>query len=253
MDEIVSSVQDINRQDFDIASSVKNGVLYLKDNEFEWKPHFFVLTESKMFYSEPCEDNQEHDEDSDDEAHLSSSFMRPSNAASRASKNDVDQTELHFSEPWFHRIVQNGRSIAVDLIKQHAHLSNGTFLVRPSETFVGGYSLSFLRKGEVHHVPIRDRQLENGHVRYYLVDQVYFDSLYSLICHYKMHPLKSAKFNILLGSPVPPQNPHEGKQWFHPNVTRQQAENMLANISVDGAFLVRPGERVAGSFAISFR
>ena len=48
----------------------------------------------------------------------------------------------------FHRIVQNGRSIAVDLIKKHAHLGDGTFLVRPSETFVGAYSLSFLRKGE---------------------------------------------------------------------------------------------------------
>jgi hypothetical protein len=85
-----------------------------------------------------------------------------------------DQAELHFSEPWyvlffilsfdkkkkieltrniskifrFHRIVQNGRSIAVDLIKKHAHLGDGTFLVRPSETFVGAYSLSFLRKGE---------------------------------------------------------------------------------------------------------
>ena len=59
-----------------------------------------------------------------------------------------DQAELHFSEPWFHRIVQNGRSVAVDLIKKHAHLGDGTFLVRPSETFVGAYSLSFLRKGK---------------------------------------------------------------------------------------------------------
>ena len=149
--------------------------------------------------------------------------------------------------------VSNGRYVAVDLIKSHAHLGDGTFLVRPSETFVGGYSLSFLRKGEVHHVPIRDRQLENGHCRYYLVDQVYFDSLYSLICHYKTNPLKSAKFNILLGAPVPPQNPHESKPWFHPKISRQHAEKMLTHIPSEGAFLVRPGERVLGSFAISFR
>ena len=103
----MSNVQDSNRQDFDIASSVKNGVLYLKDNEFEWKPHFFVLTEDKMFYSEACNDNQENDEDSEDEAQSTSSFMRPSSAASRASKNDSDQTELHFSEPWFHRYISN--------------------------------------------------------------------------------------------------------------------------------------------------
>ena len=60
------------KQDFDIASSVKNGILYVRDNEyFEWKPHFFVLTESKMFYSEACRDEQENDEESEDETSLS--------------------------------------------------------------------------------------------------------------------------------------------------------------------------------------
>ena len=34
--------------------------------------------------------------------------------------------------------------------------------MRPSDTFVGDYSLSFFRKGEVYHVPIRIRQLESG-------------------------------------------------------------------------------------------
>ena len=57
--------------------------------------------------------------------------------------------ELHFSEPWFHRIVQRGRGVAEELLRQNALLGDGTFLVRPSETFVGAYSLSFLRKGEV--------------------------------------------------------------------------------------------------------
>ena len=34
----------------------------------EWKPHFFVLTESKMFYSEACNnDERENDEESEDE------------------------------------------------------------------------------------------------------------------------------------------------------------------------------------------
>ena len=50
-DEILGIVSnDINKtHEMDIASSVKNGILYVKDNEyFEWKPHFFVLTETKM-------------------------------------------------------------------------------------------------------------------------------------------------------------------------------------------------------------
>ena len=267
-------VQTNQGHDFDIASSVKNGILYVRDNEyFEWKPHFFVLTESKMFYSEACSDNEETEEDEDE----NSSFMRPSNSilqssavgsspyhqvAKKSSVSSIttattsvsaDQTELHFSEPWFHRIIQNGRSVAVGLIKKHAHLGDGTFLVRPSETFVGQYSLSFLRKGDVHHVPIKDRQLENGTVRYYLIDQVFFDSLYSLITHYQNHSLRSAKFTIMLGKPVPPQNPHENKPWYHKSCNRQQAEDLLNKISIDGAFLVRPGERVADSFAITFR
>jgi hypothetical protein len=61
----------------------------------------------------------------------------------------IEQMELHFSEPWFHRIVQRGRGVAEELLRQNASLGDGTFLVRPSETFVGAYSLSFLRKGEV--------------------------------------------------------------------------------------------------------
>ena len=63
-----------------------------------------------------------------------------------------DESELHFSESWFHRILSHGRSNAEDLLKRNAHLGDGTFLVRPSETFVGGFSLSFHRKGEVNTV-----------------------------------------------------------------------------------------------------
>ena len=59
------------------------------------------------------------------------------------------QLELHFSEPWFHRIVQGGRGAAEELLRKNSNLGDGTFLVRPSETFVGAYSLSFLRRGEV--------------------------------------------------------------------------------------------------------
>ena len=67
--------------------------------------------------------------------------------------------------------------------------------------------ISFL---QVWHVPIKSRQQENGSVRFYLVDQVYFDSLYSLITHYQSHPLVSPRFSITLGRAVPPPNQHEG-------------------------------------------
>ena len=78
------------------------------------------------------------------------------------------------------------------------------------QTFIGDYSLSFLRKGKVWHVPIKSRQRDNGAIRFYLVDQVFFDSLYSLITHYQQNPLVSPKFSITLGRAVPP--PNQG--WF---------------------------------------
>ena len=39
------------------------------------------------------------------------------------------------------------------------------------QTFIGDYSLSFLRRGKVWHVPIKSRQHDNGAIRFYLVDQ----------------------------------------------------------------------------------
>ena len=141
-DEILTGIvsNDFNKttHEMDIASSVKNGILYVKDNEyFEWKPHFFVLTETKMFYTEACQnENEDNEEDEEDNEVTASGFMRSIDPSIQAGGKS-DQTELHFSEPWFHNIVKNGRSGAVDLIKKYAHLGDGTFLVRPSETFVG--------------------------------------------------------------------------------------------------------------------
>ena len=45
-------------------------------------------------------------------------------------KSDTDATELHFSESWFHRNLQHGRSSAEQILKGAASLGDGTFLVR---------------------------------------------------------------------------------------------------------------------------
>lgn len=50
---------------------MKNGILYLEDKlEREWVPHFFVLSEAKMFYTEvhPEENEQEEGEEEDSDS-----------------------------------------------------------------------------------------------------------------------------------------------------------------------------------------
>ena len=60
-----------------------------------------------------------------------------------------DHAELHFSESWFHGNLENGRATAETLLKDNAHMGDGTFIVRKSQTFIGDYSLSFLRQDKV--------------------------------------------------------------------------------------------------------
>jgi len=239
----------------DLSDTVKNGMLYMQESADDlWKPHFFVLTQKQMVYSElPGEQQDDDDTESVAASDLgdTSSLRKISNTSIKS--NDIDATELHFSEAWFHRNLAHGRTSAEQILKQNSNLGDGTFLVRPSETFIGDYSLSFCRQGDVHHVPIRVRQLDTGVKRFHMIDKVYFDSLFDLVTHYQTHPLRSSKFSITLGKPAPPPNPHEDRVWYHPNITRSQAEDVLAQIEMDGAFLVRQGERVAASFAITFR
>jgi len=91
-------------------------------------------------------------------------------------------------------------------------LGDGTFLVRESVTFVGDYCLSFWRQGRANHcrlvitkfiffiavfllnISISRIKLkhENGVTKYYLMENILFDSLYSLIMHYRQNDLKSS-------------------------------------------------------------
>lgn len=184
---------------------------------------------------------QETDREDEEE---DSSLHRP--------KDGVPNDELHFSENWFHGKLVGGRDEAEKLLKAYSYLGDGTFLVRESVTFVGDYCLSFWRQGKVEHCRIKLKQ-ERGQTKYYLIETTTFDSLYSLITHYRNHPLRSREFLITLQEPVPQPNKHEGKEWYHPHITRHQAEEMLKRVPSEGAFLVRPSEKDANSYAISFR
>uniref|UniRef100_A0A4W3JJ88 1-phosphatidylinositol 4,5-bisphosphate phosphodiesterase gamma n=1 Tax=Callorhinchus milii TaxID=7868 RepID=A0A4W3JJ88_CALMI len=223
----------------DISNSIKNGILYLEDPiNHEWNPHFFVLTSSKIYYSEETSGNQTNEDEEEQ-------------------REPCNGTELHVTEKWFHGKLgagRDGRQIAERLLTEYCietGAPNGSFLVRESETFVGDYTLSFWRSGKVQHCRIHSRQ-EAGTPKFYLTDNLVFDSLYALITHYQQVPLRCNEFEMRLTEPVPQTNAHESKEWYHANLSRVQAENMLMRVPRDGAFLVRKRNE-PNSYAISFR
>ncbi|XP_039763945.1 1-phosphatidylinositol 4,5-bisphosphate phosphodiesterase gamma-1 isoform X2 [Pararge aegeria] len=225
-------------REFDLRNTLKNGILLLEDPvDKDWNPHAFVLTENKLYYTEHY-NNCDDSDDSDGEA--------------GAKPVTMSQNELHFAESWFHGRLAGNRQEAEDLLRAHAHLGDGTFLVRESVTFVGDYCLSFWRQGKVNHCRIK-LKMERGLTSYYLIDTVCFDSLYSLITHYRQNPLRSQEFLITLKEPVPQPNKHESKEWWLGSCDRTHAEELLRKTKADGAFLVRPSEHEPNCYAISFR
>ncbi|XP_027722947.1 1-phosphatidylinositol 4,5-bisphosphate phosphodiesterase gamma-1 isoform X1 [Vombatus ursinus] len=223
----------------DISNSIKNGILYLEDPiNHEWYPHYFVLTSSKIYYSEETNSDQGNDDEEE-----------PKEVSSSA--------ELHSSEKWFHGKLgagRDGRHIAERLLTEYCietGAPDGSFLVRESETFVGDYTLSFWRNGKVQHCRIHSRQ-DAGSPKFFLTDNLVFDSLYDLITHYQQVPLRCNEFEMRLTEPVPQTNAHESKEWYHASLTRAQAEHMLMRVPRDGAFLVRKRSE-PNSYAISFR
>lgn len=59
---------DESRQEMDLRNTVKNGILYLEDPvDREWNPHFFVLTQQKLFYTDTFSRTQETEHDDDEE------------------------------------------------------------------------------------------------------------------------------------------------------------------------------------------
>ena len=202
----------------------------------EWKPHFFILTSTRIYFAVENVNGEDEDE------------VEEKGKDEPPSSND----ELHFSEKWFHGKLPNGRSQATALLQKYSHFGDGTFLVRESDTFIGDYSLSFWRQGQVNHCRIRSKQIK-GKTQYYLIDSMLFDSLYSLITHYQTHPLRSPEFSIFLNEPVPQPKNHESKEWYHSNINRIEAEDILAHLKQDGTFLIRPSEKEDNCFSISFR
>ncbi|KAI2805487.1 hypothetical protein RDWZM_008746 [Blomia tropicalis] len=259
---------DIN--DLDVSKSIKNGILYMETKPNEWKPYYFVLSARNSLYYFENNDNLNVIEsqnsgntstlllEEDDEEQplisrqtngtqtmgdiISSTLV--TNATSLADlSNSSNSEELHFDEPWFHgHITGNGlkgRKEAERRIEAHVGKIDGCFLVRDSDSFIGDYSLSFWKGGQVHHARIRQKRLCNGRLKYYLVEPLMFDTLYYLVTYYQSNPVKAGNISQCLTDPVPPTTSYADKDWYVDTFTREEADNLLRRVSFDGAFLVR--------------
>ena len=67
------------------------------------------------------------------------------------------------------------------------------------------------RSGRVQHCRIHSRQ-EAGSPKFYLTDNLVFDTLFALITHYKQVALRCNEFEMKLTEPVPQTNAHESKE-----------------------------------------
>ncbi|KAH8418954.1 hypothetical protein KR222_009605 [Zaprionus bogoriensis] len=227
---------------------LKKGLLYFKDPvDKSWNLYQFVLTQQELIYTSEIGECRNGNSEDDD---FGLSACTLNNNMQQKQKDTSANDELHFGENWFHGKLEGGRQEADQLLETYKHLGDGTFLVRESATFVGDYSLSFWRRNRPNHCRIKLKH-ENGTIKYYLVENFVFDSLYSLIVYYRKNMLRSSEFSIILKEPVPQPKKHESQDWFHPNTTKEQAELGLFKLEI-GSFLVRPSVQSVNAFVISF-
>eukprot|EP00039_Didymoeca_costata_P019874 m.339251 g.339251 ORF g.339251 m.339251 type:complete len:1330 (+) comp18723_c0_seq1:312-4301(+) len=244
-----SEIETRRDGDEDLSESIKNGYLKLEAVDGSWTTHYFVLTSKKLTYTEEQEEADKVEEEDDEGVEL---YQVP--------PVDSKEQELHYGEAWFHGKLRDGsktqgRVIAERLLrnymKEHPREDHdGLFLVRESDTYPEEFSLTFWRTDveKAEHCRIRCR----GN-KFFLTDQVAFINLYELIEYYRREALKSITFEITLAKAVPQPPAHINEPWYHKDVSRSQAEDMLKRLRVDGAFLVRDSTSEANGLSISFR
>ena len=71
--------------------------------------------------------------------------------------------------------------------------------------------LNYRQHNKANHCRIKTKQTPSM-MKFYLVDNLTFDSIYELINHYKTHKLRSQNFEMTLKEPVPKPPSHLGKE-----------------------------------------
>ncbi|ELT96912.1 hypothetical protein CAPTEDRAFT_224536 [Capitella teleta] len=231
-----SPTSPASTEDDPFGGAIKEGLLLMySPKQGTWTPHACALKANKLILtnSTSADDVEEEEEDENDEIYMDNwSVMRQNSTSS------IDCSDTLSDEPWFYNQLSHGRKSAIKHLKT-CSLGDGTFLVRPSDTQVGNYSLSFIHQGNVYHCPIKGFT-DNAEQRYSLTEEKSFSCLEDLVAYYHHTPMRSAGFEQTLthSAPKPHLTLHEKEEWYHPKVSRCEAESALRT-SKAGSFLIR--------------
>ncbi|GMT13606.1 hypothetical protein PFISCL1PPCAC_4903, partial [Pristionchus fissidentatus] len=247
-DLTISPNDDFQDTDLMDKECVKRGMMMMRNpTTNEWTSHIFILFHDRLCYTIETYNENESKQQEDSVSVMGDDEQPPEE---QMSGFGVRPEEMHVTEEWFHGKCD--RQTAVVRLMEHTDKGNGLFLVRDSTIFIGDFSLSFLHEGKVYHCRIKTKMKE-GEKKYYFLEGVEMDTLFELICHYMKVALTTPNFSTNLILPCPQPQPHLTEPWFSPTATQKTAEEMLAKVPEDGAFLVRYSSGDQSVFVLSVR
>ncbi|XP_036082209.1 tyrosine-protein phosphatase non-receptor type 11 isoform X7 [Rousettus aegyptiacus] len=146
---------------------------------------------------------------------------------------------------WFHPNISGVEAERL-LLSRGRH---GSFLVRPSASCPGGFTLSVRRQDEVTHIKI-----QNTGDYYDLYGGEKFATLAELLQHYtgqRGGPLRERSgAPVELRHPLGCQDP-TSERWYHGHLSGKEAEKLLMEKGRPGSFLVRESQSKPGDFVLS--
>lgn len=125
---------------------------------------------------------------------------------------------------------------------------DGSFLVRPSRSSAGQFSLSIRRNNTVTHIKIR-------HINdlFDLHGGEQFATLPELIQYYTENQIKEKNGETYkLGKPLNSSDPTT-ERWFHGSISGIDAERLIREKGVNGSFLVRESQSNVGDYVLTVR
>jgi len=145
---------------------------------------------------------------------------------------------------WFHPNLSNVE--AERLLLERGQ--DGSFLVRPSKSSAGHFSLSVRRRDKVTHIKIR----RVGEF-YDLHGGEQFATLAELVQFYSENQFKEKNGEILeLKRPLNSSDPTT-ERWFHGSLSGIEAERLIREKGVNGSFLVRESQSKIGDYVLTVR